>query len=52
VRAVAGVCRDLGIPIGAEGVDDARQLELLRAQACAEVQGALFGETVLGTADV
>jgi predicted signal transduction protein with EAL and GGDEF domain len=44
IRAVAGLGRSLGIATTAEGVETAKQLELLRAEGCTEVQGYLFGQ--------
>ena len=42
VRAVLGLGRALGIMVNAEGVETAGQLEALRREGCAEVQGYLF----------
>ncbi len=42
-RAVAKLCDDLGILTAAAGVDNEGQLNLLSAEYCAEVQGAMFG---------
>lgn len=42
VRAVAGLARTLGMTTVAEGVETQEQLEQLRAEGCAEVQGYLF----------
>jgi EAL domain-containing protein (putative c-di-GMP-specific phosphodiesterase class I) len=42
VRAIVGLCRDLGIRSTAEGVETAAQLEILRAEGCTELQGYLF----------
>jgi len=42
VRAVIGLGRSLGIATTAEGVETEEQLDLVRAQGCAEVQGFLF----------
>ena len=39
IRAVTGLARDLGIKTTAEGVETREQLELLRAEGCAEAQG-------------
>lgn len=43
VRAVLSLGRSLDIPVTAEGVETAEQLEFLRAEACAEVQGYAIG---------
>ena len=43
VRAVAGLARDLGLRLVAEGVENAAQLALLSAVGVDEVQGFLFG---------
>ncbi|MBT9474029.1 MAG: EAL domain-containing protein [Pseudomonadota bacterium] len=43
VRAVLGLGRSLDIPVTAEGVETAEQLEFLRSEACAEVQGYAIG---------
>jgi EAL domain-containing protein (putative c-di-GMP-specific phosphodiesterase class I) len=40
--AVAGLGASLGIATTAEGVETPEQLERLRAEGCAEVQGFLF----------
>jgi len=39
VQAVCGLCTTLGIQSVAEGVEDAQQLELLRAEGCSQAQG-------------
>jgi EAL domain-containing protein (putative c-di-GMP-specific phosphodiesterase class I) len=44
VRAVTGLGKSLGITTTAEGVETREQLELLRSEHCAEVQGYLFGK--------
>ncbi len=44
IRAVAGLGHSLGIATTAEGVETARQLELLRAEGCTEVQGYFFSQ--------
>ncbi len=46
VRAIVGLGAALGIPITAEGVEDAAQLEALRHAGCGEVQGFLLGRPV------
>jgi diguanylate cyclase (GGDEF)-like protein len=43
VRAVVAMCRSLGIRSNAEGVEDAEEARLLRAEGCQEVQGFHFG---------
>ena len=43
VKAVIGLGHNLGLPIVAEGVENAHQLELLRAEGCTEIQGFLIG---------
>lgn len=43
VRAVLGLARGLSVPVVAEGVETAGQLDALRAENCAEAQGWLFG---------
>lgn len=43
VRAVLGLGRSLEIPVVAEGVETADQLEFLRGEQCAQVQGWLIG---------
>lgn len=43
VRAVLSLGRSLDIPVTAEGVETAEQLEFLRGEACAEVQGYAIG---------
>lgn len=42
VRAVTGLCDSLGVSATAEGVETERQLELLRAEGCPEMQGFLI----------
>lgn len=44
VKAVIGLGRSLGLPIIAEGVENAQQLALLRAEHCTEIQGYLIGK--------
>ena len=39
-----GVGRNLGLRVVAEGVEEPRQLEILRAHGCDEAQGFLFGQ--------
>ena len=43
VRAVLSLGRSLDIPVTAEGVETLEQLEFLRSEACAEVQGYAIG---------
>ncbi len=46
VRAVAGLCAQLGVTMTAEGVETEAQMRLLAAEGCNEVQGYLFGRPV------
>jgi diguanylate cyclase (GGDEF)-like protein len=50
VRAIIGLGDSLGIPTTAEGVQDQRQLEVLRAEGCGEVQGFLLGRPLPASA--
>jgi EAL domain-containing protein (putative c-di-GMP-specific phosphodiesterase class I) len=43
IRAIVGLCRDLGIRTTAEGVETAAQLAILHAEGSSELQGYLFG---------
>jgi EAL domain-containing protein (putative c-di-GMP-specific phosphodiesterase class I) len=43
VRAVLGMCRDLDVPVVAEGVETEAQAERLAELGCSHVQGYLFG---------
>ncbi len=43
VRAVASMCRDLGLPTVAEGVETVEQAEQVAALGCTHAQGYLFG---------
>jgi diguanylate cyclase (GGDEF)-like protein len=43
VRAVVELCRGLGVATTAEGVETDRQIELLRAAGCVELQGYRIG---------
>lgn len=43
VRSVLGLGKSLEIPVLAEGVETAQQLEFLSAEDCGEVQGFYFG---------
>ena len=42
VRAIIGLADGLGMTITAEGVETTEQLEVLRDEGCAQVQGYLF----------
>jgi diguanylate cyclase (GGDEF)-like protein len=42
IRAVTGMCANLGITVTAEGVETAQQLSMLHAERCTEIQGYLF----------
>lgn len=42
VKAVIGISRSLGITTAAEGVESEAQLDVMRREGCAEVQGYLF----------
>jgi EAL domain-containing protein (putative c-di-GMP-specific phosphodiesterase class I) len=42
VRAVIGLCDDLGMSTIAEGVENADQIAMLRARGCREAQGFLY----------
>jgi diguanylate cyclase (GGDEF)-like protein len=44
VRAVLGIGRGLGLPVLAEGVEDAGELKFLKNEKCAEAQGYLLGK--------
>jgi len=43
IRAVAGLCAQLGVTMTAEGVETEAQLALLVQEGCQEAQGYLFG---------
>ncbi len=43
VRAIVELCRGLGVSATAEGVETDRQIELLRAAGCTELQGFRIG---------
>ena len=43
VRAVLGLGRGLGVPVLAEGVEEAGEMKFLVEERCDEVQGHLFG---------
>ena len=42
IRSVIGLGRGLGMPVVAEGVETAEQLDALRAEGCDQVQGYLI----------
>ena len=42
IRSVIGLGQGLGVPVVAEGVETAEQLEALRAEGCDQVQGYLI----------
>ena len=46
IRAISGLGRALRLVVVAEGVESWEQLELVRAEGCAEVQGYLFSRPV------
>jgi len=46
VKAVLSMCRDLGLPTVAEGIENTAQLDLLRALGCSHGQGFLFGRPI------
>ena len=46
VKAVLSMCRDLGLPTVAEGIETGQQLDLLRSLGCSHGQGFLFGRPV------
>ncbi len=43
VKAVLGICSDLGLQTIAEGIENQDQLDLLRTMGCSHGQGYLFG---------
>jgi EAL domain-containing protein (putative c-di-GMP-specific phosphodiesterase class I) len=49
IRAVTGMCHDLGMETIAEGVETQEQLIFLQQRNCTEVQGFLFSRAVPGT---
>ena len=49
VRAVVSIGERLGMGIVAEGVETAEQLELVRLEGCAQVQGFLFSRPLSPT---
>jgi diguanylate cyclase (GGDEF)-like protein len=44
VRAILGLCRDLGIGTIAEGVETQQQMSVLLAEGCTDMQGTLFSQ--------
>ena len=46
VHSILGLARDLNLDCVAEGVETAEQLEHLRRENCAEIQGYLFSRPV------
>jgi EAL domain-containing protein (putative c-di-GMP-specific phosphodiesterase class I) len=48
IRAVTGMCHDLGMETIAEGVETEEQLAFLKQRNCTEVQGFLFSRAVPG----
>jgi diguanylate cyclase (GGDEF)-like protein/PAS domain S-box-containing protein len=46
VKAVLGMCRDMGLPTVAEGIESQAQLDLLTSLGCSHGQGYLFGKPV------
>ena len=48
VEAVLAMCNRLNLQVTAEGVETETQLDLLRQQGCAEVQGYLLGRPIAG----
>lgn len=48
LRAVAAAGRNLGFHMVAKGVEDAGQLEVLRALGCRQAQGRFFGPALTG----
>jgi EAL domain-containing protein (putative c-di-GMP-specific phosphodiesterase class I) len=48
IRAVTGMCHNLGMETIAEGVETREQLAFLQQRQCTEVQGFLFSRTVPG----
>ena len=43
IKGIIVLCRELGVPLLAEGVETEEELEFLRAAGCREVQGYLIG---------
>ena len=46
VRAMIGITHALGLRCNAEGVENAVQAALLKAEGCTEAQGFLYGRAV------
>jgi diguanylate cyclase (GGDEF)-like protein len=46
VRAIIGLCEDLGVRTTAEGVETSQQLEVLREERVSEVQGYYFSKAL------
>jgi diguanylate cyclase (GGDEF)-like protein/PAS domain S-box-containing protein len=46
VKAVLSMCRDMGLPTVAEGIETVQQRDLLRELGCSHGQGYLFGKPV------
>jgi EAL domain-containing protein (putative c-di-GMP-specific phosphodiesterase class I) len=46
IRAISGLGRALGLVVTAEGVETQSQLDLVRAEGCAEMQGFLFSRPI------
>jgi EAL domain-containing protein (putative c-di-GMP-specific phosphodiesterase class I) len=46
VKAVLSMCRDMGLPTVAEGIETVEQRDLLRELGCTHGQGFLFGRPV------
>jgi EAL domain-containing protein (putative c-di-GMP-specific phosphodiesterase class I) len=44
IRAVIGMCESFGATVIAEGVETERQLDLLRAERCTDIQGYLVSK--------
>lgn len=46
VRSIVGLCKDLDIPVIAEGVETEQQRDILVSEGCTELQGFLFARPV------
>jgi diguanylate cyclase (GGDEF)-like protein len=46
VRAILGLAKGFGLTTTAEGIEDVRQLEYLRANGCTQGQGYLFSKAI------
>jgi EAL domain-containing protein (putative c-di-GMP-specific phosphodiesterase class I) len=46
VRAILGLAKGFGLTTTAEGMEDAGQLAVLKANGCAQGQGYLFSKAV------